>query len=141
MNGARTIEELEEKLDGVYDLNQVNDCRTVIEVLLRSLREKSESAQKDQDDLKMLALMVVNDKPDAREKAKGVLAPVQKDKKEVVDYLMGMVETTKLAKEMSTEQLILEVTNTVWADLNMSGRESAMLGELLFRMKNPGQDS
>lgn len=135
MDGVRTIEELEEKLDGVYDLNQVEDCRKVIEVLLRSIQEKSVSAQQNQDRLKTLAIMVINGNPEAREKAKEALAISGNTKREVFDFLMGMVNTSKEATALTTKQLISEVTDTVWSELNMSGRESAVLGEMIFRMK------
>lgn len=135
MDGAQTIEEMAEKLDGVYDLNKVEDCRTMIEVLLRSIREKSATAQKDQDKLKMLALMVINGSPDAREKAKEALASSGTSKKEVLAFLMGMVKMSKEATAMSSKQLIAEVTDSVWDGLDMSGRESAILGEMISRMK------
>ena len=69
MGGVRNIEELQERLDGVYDLNQADDCRKMIGVLLRSIREKERLGQQLQNQLKTLALMVVNENPEARDKA------------------------------------------------------------------------
>lgn len=135
MDGVRNIEELQEKLDGVYDLHQAEDCRKVIDVLLRSAREKAVAGQQAQDRLKMLAIMVLNGNPEAREKAKEALAGSGKSKKEVMDFLMSMVNTGAQANALSTKQLISEVTDTVWAGLDMASRESAVLGELIYRTK------
>ena len=135
MDGAKTIEQLQEKLDGVYDLSQAEDCRKVIEVLLRSTNESKQTAQQTQDQLRMLALMVVNGNPEARDKAREVMAGSGKTKAEVFDFLMAMSKTMEAATAMSTKQFIMEVTDTVWAGLDMSSRESAVLGELIFRTK------
>jgi hypothetical protein len=132
---AKTIEQLQEKLDGVYDLTQAEDCRKVIEVLLRSISETKANGQQMQDQLKMLALMVVNGNPEARDKAREALATQGKSKAEVVEFLMSMARTMDQATALSTKELVTEVTDTVWASLSMESRESAVLGELIYRMK------
>lgn len=135
MNGARTIEELQEKLDGVYDLEKVEDCRKVIGVLLRSIRDKDNTAQSSQDQLKMLAIMILNGNPESREKAREVLAGTGKTKKEVMAFLMSMAGTMKEAEVMPNKQLIAEVTDAIWAGYDMASRESSILGEMIFRYK------
>ena len=135
MDGARNIEELQTKLDGVYDLTQVDDCRKMIEVLLRSIRDRDTTAQQAQDRLKMLALMVTNDNPEAKDKAREALSNSGKSKAAVWDFLMKMVRTMEAAEAMPTEQLLSEVMNTIWAEFDMSSRESSILGELIYRVK------
>jgi len=135
MDGVRTIEELQDKLDGVYDLRDVEDCRKVLGVLLRSIEEKSAYGSLAYDRLRMLALMVINGNPEARDKAREVMAGSGKSKKEVMDFLMNMAGTMKQAESLTNKQLIAEVTDTVWGVLDMSSRESAVLGELIYRTK------
>jgi len=139
MGGVRNIEELQERLDGVYDLNQADDCRKMIGVLLRSIREKERLGQQLQNQLKTLALMVVNENPEARDKAREALAKSGKTKAEVFDFLMNMAKTMDAAEAMSNDQLVSEVTNLVWAGLDMSSRESSVLGEMIHRMKGLGE--
>ena len=135
MDGIRNIEELEKKMDGVYDLNEVDDCRKIIGVMLRSIREKDILAQQYQDRLKMLSIMVVNENLKAKEKAQEFLSGVGKSKSEVMGFLLGIAETMKAATEMETKEIIDEVTHTVWSTMDMSSRESAVLGELIERMR------
>lgn len=135
MDGVRTIEELQGKLEGVYDLERVEDCRKVIGVLLRSIVEKAAAGDQAQERLKMLSLMVINGNPEARDKAREVMAGSGKTKKEVMDFLMSMAGTMHAAEGLTNKQLIAEVTDTVWGTLDMSSRESAVLGELIYRAK------
>ena len=135
MNCARNIDELQEKLDGVYDLLKVDDCRKMIDVLLRSILDKSNCLEQTQNQLKMLALMVVNDNPSARDKACEVMAGSGKSKAELMDFLMGMANTMKEAEGMTNKQIISEVTDMIWSGLDISSRESAVLGEMIHRMK------
>jgi hypothetical protein len=126
---------LQDKLDGVFDLNQTEDCQKVIETLLRTVRDREQAAQKSQDDLKMLALMVMNENPEARRKALDVMTVSKKGKSGVGAYIMRMFNTMTEAKEMTNKQLLSEVTGKIWGCMDMSSRESAILGELLFRTK------
>ena len=135
MNCARNIDELQEKLDGVYDLLKVDDSRKMIDVLLRSILDKSNCLEQTQNQLKMLALMVVNDNPNAIEKAREVMAGSGKSKAELMDFLMGMANTMKEAEGMTNKQIISEVTDMIWSGLDSSSRESAVLGEMIHRMK------
>lgn len=135
MDGVKTIEELQAKLAGVFDLSEVDDCRKIIGVLLRSMGEKESSSQSCQNNLKMLAMMVVNGNPEARDKATEVLTGSRKSKNEMWDFLVGMAKTMEQATSMTTEQIISEVMEKVWSPLDMSSRESAVLGELIFRTR------
>ena len=135
MDGVRSVEELQERLEGVYDLNRAEDCWKVIGVLLRSVRQEKATAQQAVDRLKTLALMVVNENPAVRDKAREAIAGSGKSKKELFDFLMDMAKTMDSASELSNKQLVGEVTDTIWAELDMSSRESAVLGELIYRMK------
>jgi hypothetical protein len=135
MDGIKNIGELQEKLDGVYDLEQLEDCRKMIDVLLRSIREKEMVALRSQDQLHILALMVVNRNPEAREKALEVTSGSEKPKVKVIDFLTSMADTMKSSEAMTNEQLITAVTDKIWMGLDMSSRESAVLGEMIFRIK------
>jgi hypothetical protein len=41
----------------------------------------------------------------------------------------------KSSEAMTNEQLITAVTDKIWMGLDMSSRESAVLGEMIFRIK------
>jgi hypothetical protein len=135
MDGIKNIGELQEKLDGVYDLEQLEDCRKMIDVLLRSICEKEIVALRSQDQLHILALMVVNRNSEARDKALEVLSGSRKSRVKVIDFLTSMADTMKLSEAMTNEQLVTEVTDKIWMGLDMSSRESAVLGEMIFRIK------
>jgi hypothetical protein len=81
--------------------------------------------------------MVVNENPEARDKAREALVKSGKTKAEVYDFLMDMAKTMQDAEDMAEWQLISEVTG-IWAGLDMSSRESAVLGEMIYRMKKIG---
>lgn len=135
MDGARTLDELQEKLDGVFDLNRADDCQKVIETLLRTVRDRDSVTQKAQDDLKMLALMVINDNPEVRTRARESVMGHSKGKVSVGEYILKMFTSMTDANGMTNKELISEVTGSIWGSLDMSSRESAILGELLFRTK------
>ncbi len=135
MNAVKDIEELQKKLEGIFDLTQVEDCRKVIGTLLRTIQDRNAAAQKAHDDLKTLALMVMNENPDARRKALDVMAGSKESKQRVEEHIVRMCNSMTEAKEMSNRQLLSEVTDKIWGCLDQSGRESAILGELLFRTK------
>ena len=135
MDGIRTLDELQEKLDGVFDLNQADDCQKVIETLLRTIRDRDEAAQKAQDDLKMLALLVMNESLEARIKAKEIMTVSKKGKSGVGEFILKMFNSMIDATKLSNKQIIEEVTSKIWGSLDMSSRESAVLGELLLRSK------
>ena len=130
-----TIEELEAKLDGVLDLNDVTDCRKMIGTLLRSIRDKEQAAQRMQDQLKSLAIMVLGDKPEAHEKAREIVAGAKSSAPNLLGFLYQMAQTMADAEKMPDKQLIDEVMNTIWANYDMSSRESSILGEMIERMK------
>lgn len=135
MDGVMNIDELQDRLDGVYDLNQVDDCRKMIEILLRSVREKTALEKQCRDNLKMLALMVINGNPEARELAKEAMAGSGKSKKDVVDFLKQMALRIKEADDMTNHQLIQDVIDSVWSGLSLNSHESAVLGEMISRTK------
>jgi hypothetical protein len=135
MDGVRNIEELQTRLDGVFDLGNVDDCRKMIDVLLRSIKEKDMAAQQSKDRLKLLSLMVINDNPDAKAKAREAMALSGSSKKEVSNFMSDMVGMMNLADSMTTKQIITYVIENIWMEYDMSGRESAILGEMIRRMK------
>jgi hypothetical protein len=135
MKNMKTIEELQEKLGESFDLDQVEDCRKIIGVLLRANKEKEDYAQKACDDLRMLALMVLNGNPEAKDKAQEAMAGVKKEKKNAEDLILDMMSSMGEASEMTNRKLIQAVTEYVWANLNMASRESSILGEMIHRMK------
>ena len=127
------FELLEKKLDGIYDFNDIADCQSVIRILVRDLRNSRMQAEKNEQDLKMLALLVSNKREkQAAGKAKEVLVG-SKPKTNIIDYLKRMSGSIKDAMEMDDTQLLDEVTNRVWADLDYESIESAVLEELMHR--------
>jgi len=116
-------------------LGNVDDCRKMIDVLLRSIREKNMAAQQSKDRLKLLALMVINDNPEAKAKAKEAMALSGCSKKEVSNFMSNMVGMMNLADSMTTKQIITYVLENIWMEYDMSGQESAILGEMIRRMK------
>ena len=127
------FELLEKKLDGIYDFNDIADCQSVIRILVRDLRNSRMQAEKNEQDLKMLALLVSNKRDkQAAGKAKEVLVG-SKPKTNIIDYLKRMSGSIKDAMEMDDTQLLDEVTNRVWADLDYESIESAVLEELMHR--------
>ena len=57
------LEELREKLEGVSNLDKPEDCKRVIEMLLRDLEKANGRAEDTSTKLKMLAYLVSKDKP------------------------------------------------------------------------------
>jgi len=130
-----TIEELREKLEGVYDLGNALDCEAVIRMLLRDLDGANRRAETATDKLKVLAFMVSQGKPETRERAQEILAGSGK-KEEVWDFLMEMCEEIRRAEAMSAEDLGEDVLNRVWSEMDMQTRESAILAELIRRFRS-----
>jgi len=130
-----SLERLQERLDGVYDLTKVKDCRAVIDMLLRDLDKSNMRTSAEIVKMRSLALAVANDRFDAKEKAKEVLSSRQRDGGHVMEFLASMAEEMKQADALDDESLAAEVLNTTWANLDMDSRESAVLSELIGRFK------
>jgi hypothetical protein len=79
--------------------------------------------------------MVMNGNPEARDKAREALVVQGKSKVEVLEFLLRMAKTMDQAESLSNKELIAEVTDTIWAQLTMDSRESAVLGEMIHRAK------
>ena len=63
------LEGLRKRLEGTYDLDKVEDCQRVIEVLLRGSDRANVTVAKAREELKALALDVVNERIEAKERA------------------------------------------------------------------------
>ena len=128
------IEELQEKLEGTHDFNDLNDCHSVIEMLLRDLDGCKTREERTLHDLKLLALAVRHNPSKAEELADAVISNNRNPGK-LLDTLRRMATETTRAEELSDERLTQEVFQEVWSDLNVDGRPSAVLEELLMRFK------
>lgn len=129
-------EALQEKLEGVFDFNKVDDCHQVIQSLVKDLKHARSQAEATESSAKMLALLVTNGRePQAKAKAKEILTGVMSSNGTVLDFLKKMSETMDAAEEMTDSQLVDEVMDKVWSDLNANSIEAAVLEELIERFK------
>jgi len=127
------IEELEEKLDGVFDLTDIDDCREVIQTLLRDNQRRCEEGCSDK--LKMLAKMVMSDNPRAKELAQTIEGSTKKKSaKALLDFFARMSNSVRHAKSLNNEKLIDAVLG-IWGGLLMDSVESAVLEEIIERFK------
>lgn len=68
------IDKLQQKLEGVFDLNSVEDCRSVITSLLNNLKAEEMAKENAENRLKALASLVSDGKPNAKEVAQSIAA-------------------------------------------------------------------
>jgi hypothetical protein len=125
--------EMKEKLEDIYDLNKVDDCRQVIQILLRDLQRRCEESC--HDSLKVLAQMVLADNPKAKEVARKVedgLKP--RTTEQLVKFLKRMSESSDKVEHLTREELIEEGIK-LWSRLSMDSWESAVLDEMIQRIK------
>ena len=133
------LKELKEKLEGVFDLGDPEDCQKVIEMLLCDLDGANERGEKSEPKLKMLAYLVSKERPDARGEAKKILSGVSNGAKpRMWDMLMGMVHEIGRAESLDDEQLVDEISEEIWGEFYMDSRESAILEELIRRFREKG---
>ena len=131
-----TLEELQERLQGTYDLRDLVDCQSVIRMLLRDLDAANSRAERASTDLKSLAFMVNRGNPKAADKAERIIAGAPKrSDAEVMECLLAMSKELEHADALSDEDLTTEVFREVWGNLSFDGRPSAVLEELLLRFK------
>lgn len=137
MKGEVTLEKLQESLDGVYDLRDTVDCHSVIRFLLRDLEGSKARERQARERLRSLAASVISGDFAAKEKAHEALAPagVKDEPANAVKFILRMGEMMKAAEDMTNDQLSEEVLDKVWANFDMSSRESAVLGEMMARFK------
>jgi hypothetical protein len=140
MNGATTIDELQDRLGDNPNLNEVEGCRQVISLLLLAIKDREKVAEHARDLLKNLAMMVLNGNPEVVEKAKEYTIRQGKEKYEVMEFLLKMVDTMTEAENMTDENLVTEVLERIWQGMDMSSRESSLLGELIHRFKQSKQN-
>jgi hypothetical protein len=136
MDAAKNIEDLKDKLDGVFDLDKLEDCQRIVGVLLRSIQSEKKAGQQSLSDLRTLAIMVIGDNPKARDKARDVMSVAKKNPSQVYNFLMEMARTMQEAQAMKDEELINAVMDKIWSGFDGASMESALLGELVNRMKN-----
>lgn len=128
-------ERLQRNLEGVYDLDKAEDCRKVIEVLLRDLEEANARASDARSGLKSLALMVTSGNQDMRDAARKVLLDGSGRRVDMLGYVMRMVGQMDDVRTLPDDVLVSEVLDKVWVSYDMSGRESALVAEVLDRFK------
>jgi len=139
MDGIENFEDLQEKLNGVFDLNRIEDCYKIINTLLISLKNEKQAGQKHLDALRSLAFMVIKNNPQAREKACDIMSSKKQDNHKVYNFLMDMVNTINKAQGMTNEELIDAVMDKVWSGFDGASLESALLEELVLRMRKSTQ--
>jgi cytochrome c556 len=135
MDRVRTIEELQDKLDGVYDLETVDDCRKIISMLLRTEFDRDVLFKQSQDKLKNLAIMVVNENPQEKDQAREALSKSGKSKRSLMSFMTDMSKEMDSASSITNNQLITAVTDQIWSVFDISSRESSILGEMIERLK------
>jgi len=132
---GKILKQLQKRVDGAYDLRDVDDCHAVIQRLLRDLSLSRENEKELRRSLRTLALMVINSSIEAKNKAHEILATPKKDKVGVVQSLYRMATQIRVAQRMSDKKLYDEVLNKVWSNLDASSMEAAVLGEMMSRFK------
>ena len=132
-----TLEELQEVVGEDYDLTKVEDCRTLIGILLKGIEAHQAQAKTAHGKLKLLSVHCVKDRHDAARKfAEGVLEGVElRGEAEVLEELLGMCDEIRAAESLEDGALIDEVMTDVWGELPFTSRESAVLEELIRRYK------
>jgi len=130
------IEELKDKLNGVYDFDEAKDCQKVITMLLRDLVGANKRAEHAVTQMKMLAMMVVRGRQNARKKAEDIIRVTPRlSSGEVMEEMERMSREMESANGLTDEQLVNDVLRHVWGDLDFTGRPSAVLEEMICRYK------
>ena len=131
--GKMNIRELKEKLQGVYDFSNAVDCQAVISMLLKDLTLESKRADLLSGELKVLAKLVSDGKPEGKVRADNIINGI-KQKVDVMGFLGRMSDNMTKAEQMTDTQLHDEVMQ-MWGEYDMASKESGALGELLKRFK------
>jgi len=126
---------LENGLEGVYDLTSVSDCRKVIQVLLRDVERANARVADTLVRLKGLALKVMSESADMKDAARNAIVNDTLNGSGVLGYIMRMVQEMKDVRVMSDDTLVSEILDKVWANYDISGRESAVIAELIERFR------
>jgi hypothetical protein len=132
------LEGLRERVKGTYDLDKAEDCQKVIKVLLRGSDNAHRTAEEAKTKLRALALDVVNERFEAKERAATALRddkPVKRNAGELMGFLSKMAKEITLAEDMTDEELVSEILNGLWANLDLHSEDSALLGELVRRFQ------
>lgn len=132
-----TMKRLREGLEGVYDLDSVDDCQQVIRMLVRDLNIARLKEKEAEGKTKELALSVLSDnRKRAEELAKSVVKPGQKKRVNVLGFLLAMSQEMEGAEKLTNGKLADEILDKIWGSFDMSSKESALLGEAARRLKN-----
>ena len=127
--------EFQGKLDGVYDLNKVDDCQKVIDVLLRDLERHKGIEDAVTARLTVLAELIAVGSPDAKRKATEILAKQEnRSASSIVNFLFRMADQTKRAENLD-DKALLEELNRIWSGFPTDLWESAVLAEVVRRFE------
>ena len=130
--------ELQEKLNGVYDLTDVVDCQSIIRMLLLDMRRERSRTEVVWSKLQELSRLVIDSKgcePEIQCYAHGVLKERNgTTKHDAVDYLRRVCELAKQTSALDDRQLIDDAID-VWGRINMDTKESAVIEELIERYR------
>jgi len=123
------LEELQRQLGDQYDLSNLVDCQSVIQMLLDDLRSGKLR-------LKGLAMAIQGSHSNVKERAEKILEGHKgSSPAEVMDFIMRMGSETKEASDMSNDELVEAVMSTIWGNMEMDSPGSAQLEELMERFK------
>jgi len=129
------IGELEKRLEGTHNFSDIKDCHSVIKMLLRDLDIARKGEDKKEKGLKTLALAVRHNPVESEELAEQALSKHKNVPKNILSFLKGMSEEMIQAENLSDEVLTDNVLKDVWGDLDLNGRPSAVLEEMIRRFR------
>ena len=130
------IGELEKRLEGTHNFSDIKDCHAVVKMLLRDLDIARKGEDKKEKGLKTLALAVRHNPVKSEELAEQALSKHKNVPKNILSFLRGMSEEMIQAENLSDEVLTDNVLKDVWGDLDLNGRPSAVLEEMIRRFRN-----
>lgn len=131
--------ELQEKLNGVYDLTDTVDCQSVIRMLLVDLKREKARTEAVWSKLQGLVQLVLDSRgcePEVKSRVHGILNDRKNSTNhDVVGYLLKMSEFAKQAEALADKELVDESIDA-WGKINMESKESAIIEELIERFRN-----
>ena len=132
-----TVARLKEGLEGVYDLDSAKDCKDVIRMLVRDLNLARAKEKEAEERTRTLAVAVTGGNvKEAEALARKVVEARRPRRPDVLTFLMSMGKEMEAAEKLTDARLAEEILDKVWGAFDMSGKESALLGEAARRLKD-----
>lgn len=135
-NGVKNLDGLREKLEGVFDLDTLEDCHKIIGAILRSNNDKTKNLEDAKSRLNVLAWLVINGNPKALADAEDIVN-ISRDKRKsnVLEVLNVMASSMANTEGLNDEKLVEAMFDKVYPNFDISSEESAILDELILRFK------